>query len=383
MATGKSQRGARGVLTRHRLLSHFATIQTADDAPSKPHPGMVMAAMQAAGAAPSDTCVVGDTTYDIEMAIAAGATPIGVSWGYHRAAQLRAAGAIVVIDRFPDLIRTLERAWRISPSAIPSAQSAQGSRTDARHLRGHLQERSARSDGVGAAQHAPCFAQALLSDGVGRATRGRLAHPARRQAGAHARAARARCAVARTRAGHRRRMAGASRRDRSGDDAADAACQFHHRRRGGCGRRGRGRDREISRLRSSFAIAPKNRRRWSRRQAEALDPVLAWARDALGARFVLAEGVVHVAQPPEAIAAAGAGDPARSLAARRRACGDHAHRLGAAWRSRCRRARCRPTRSGRPRMSTRISRCSNGAATSARSSGAPIAMPRCGRRRTC
>jgi chaperone required for assembly of F1-ATPase len=39
------------------------------------------------------------------------------------------------------------------------------------------------------------------------------------------------------------------------------------------------------------------------------DPVLAWARDALGARFVLAEGVVHVAQPDHALAAAMAAIP--------------------------------------------------------------------------
>jgi chaperone required for assembly of F1-ATPase len=39
------------------------------------------------------------------------------------------------------------------------------------------------------------------------------------------------------------------------------------------------------------------------RQAQHWDPVLAWARDKFGARFVLAQGVVHVAQPSEAIAA--------------------------------------------------------------------------------
>jgi chaperone required for assembly of F1-ATPase len=39
------------------------------------------------------------------------------------------------------------------------------------------------------------------------------------------------------------------------------------------------------------------------RQAEHWDPVIAWARDELGARFILAEGVVHVAQPPEAVTA--------------------------------------------------------------------------------
>ena len=49
-------------------------------------------------------------------------------------------------------------------------------------------------------------------------------------------------------------------------------------------------------------------------QAQAWDPVLAWAHEALGARFVQVEGVIHAAQPVEAIAAArGAipGDPWR------------------------------------------------------------------------
>ncbi len=46
------------------------------------------------------------------------------------------------------------------------------------------------------------------------------------------------------------------------------------------------------------------------RQMQAWDPVLAWAREALGARFVLAQGVMHVAQPAEAIAAARATIPA-------------------------------------------------------------------------
>jgi len=40
------------------------------------------------------------------------------------------------------------------------------------------------------------------------------------------------------------------------------------------------------------------------RQARLWDPVLAWAREALGARFVLAQGVVHTAQPEAAIVAA-------------------------------------------------------------------------------
>jgi chaperone required for assembly of F1-ATPase len=42
------------------------------------------------------------------------------------------------------------------------------------------------------------------------------------------------------------------------------------------------------------------------RQAHAFDPVLRWAADELGARFHVTGGIVHLAQPPEALAAIGA-----------------------------------------------------------------------------
>jgi len=112
MATGKSQRGARLVLGHHGLLDRFITIQTADDAPSKPDPGMVVAAMRAAGTRPERTVVVGDTVFDIAMARAAGAAAIGVSWGYHTRDSLMAAGA-PVIDAFATLEPTLDRMWTL------------------------------------------------------------------------------------------------------------------------------------------------------------------------------------------------------------------------------------------------------------------------------
>jgi phosphoglycolate phosphatase len=111
IATGKSQRGVRAVLGMHGLLDHFITIKTAEDAPSKPNPGMVLDAMREAGAAPADTVVVGDTVYDIAMARAAGATAVGVAWGYHEASALQEAGAYAVIDRFDELGPMLERIW--------------------------------------------------------------------------------------------------------------------------------------------------------------------------------------------------------------------------------------------------------------------------------
>ncbi len=111
IATGKSQRGVRAVLGRHGLAERFVTIQTSDDAPSKPHPGMVLAAMRETGVLPQDTVVVGDTVFDLEMARAAGARAIGVSWGYHPASALRAAGADALVDRFAELLPTLDHLW--------------------------------------------------------------------------------------------------------------------------------------------------------------------------------------------------------------------------------------------------------------------------------
>ena len=111
IATGKSQRGVRAVLGRHGLAGRFVTIQTSDDAPSKPHPGMVLAAMRETGVAAEDTVVVGDTVFDLEMARAAGARAIGVGWGYHPVSALRAAGADAMIAAFAELLPTLDRVW--------------------------------------------------------------------------------------------------------------------------------------------------------------------------------------------------------------------------------------------------------------------------------
>jgi phosphoglycolate phosphatase len=71
----------------------FQTIQAADTAPSKPHPGMLLQALAATGATSRDTIFIGDTTFDMEMAQAAQLRSIGVGWGYHRTEQLVAAGA--------------------------------------------------------------------------------------------------------------------------------------------------------------------------------------------------------------------------------------------------------------------------------------------------
>ena len=96
VATGKSDRGLAHCLATHGLTGHFATLQTADRHPSKPHPAMLEAALGEAQAEPADAVMIGDTAYDVQMAVNAGVRALGVDWGYHTAAELRDAGAAAV-----------------------------------------------------------------------------------------------------------------------------------------------------------------------------------------------------------------------------------------------------------------------------------------------
>lgn len=108
IATGKSRRGLHAALAHHKLTSFFSTLQTADDAPGKPHPAMLEQAMAAAGADPRETIMIGDTTFDMIMARAARTAAVGVSWGYHEAAELKGEGAAAVVDDFADLAPVLD-----------------------------------------------------------------------------------------------------------------------------------------------------------------------------------------------------------------------------------------------------------------------------------
>ena len=108
VATGKSDRGLRHCLESHGIHARFVSLQTADRHPSKPHPSMVLQAIADAGAAPETSVVVGDTSFDMAMAAAAGAAPIGAGWGYHDAGELLEAGAVAVAERPPDVLRLVE-----------------------------------------------------------------------------------------------------------------------------------------------------------------------------------------------------------------------------------------------------------------------------------
>lgn len=88
VATGKSRRGLDKLLERHALQGVFHSEQVADHHPSKPNPSMILTALNETGVAQARAVMVGDTTFDMDMARAAGIAKVGVAWGYHAADTL-------------------------------------------------------------------------------------------------------------------------------------------------------------------------------------------------------------------------------------------------------------------------------------------------------
>ena len=109
MATGKSHRGIRAIFEMHPLEPYFDTIWCADDGPGKPHPFMVEQCMDALGCEPHQSLIIGDAVHDISMGRNAGIHTMGVSWGFGRPGELRAAGAHEVHEDFESLNAGLDR----------------------------------------------------------------------------------------------------------------------------------------------------------------------------------------------------------------------------------------------------------------------------------
>jgi phosphoglycolate phosphatase len=107
IATGKGRRGTDLILKQQGWTDAFSSIQTSDDCPSKPDPAMILRALAATSVQPADAVMIGDSVFDMQMALAAGVTPIGVAWGHQPATRLHAAGAAIIAEDFADLARLL------------------------------------------------------------------------------------------------------------------------------------------------------------------------------------------------------------------------------------------------------------------------------------
>jgi phosphoglycolate phosphatase len=113
VATGKSHVGLVNTLQSHNLLERFLTIQTADKAAGKPSPEMLLNAMAETGADPQNTVMIGDTTFDIEMANNAGTLALGVAWGYHGENELIDAGARAIVQDCAGISKTITNVLKV------------------------------------------------------------------------------------------------------------------------------------------------------------------------------------------------------------------------------------------------------------------------------
>jgi len=98
VATGKGRRGLDRDIGNHGLEALFSVTRCADEAPSKPHPQMLVDIMEALDADPDETLMIGDTAYDLEMARSAGVASVAVASGVHGRERLLDLDPLVLLD---------------------------------------------------------------------------------------------------------------------------------------------------------------------------------------------------------------------------------------------------------------------------------------------
>ncbi len=103
VATGKGRHGLDHVLEETGCKKLFHASRCADETLSKPHPQMLIEIMEELNVRPSDTLMIGDTEYDMQMAENAGASALSVSYGVHERERLLNCNPLGCLDDIADL----------------------------------------------------------------------------------------------------------------------------------------------------------------------------------------------------------------------------------------------------------------------------------------
>ena len=102
IATGKSRAGLDRELTKHSMHHHFVTTRCADECFSKPHPQMIIEILNETGMDPEQAIMVGDTTFDLDMAASARVDGLGLTQGAHSKEKLLQSRPVAIVDSFSD-----------------------------------------------------------------------------------------------------------------------------------------------------------------------------------------------------------------------------------------------------------------------------------------
>lgn len=101
--TSRSTNRLRELLDAERIGHRFVALKTTDHGPGKPAPDLMLQTLAEIGVDKENAVMIGDTTFDIQMACAAGTSAVGVSWGVHEPEELHEAGAGHVVDAFHEI----------------------------------------------------------------------------------------------------------------------------------------------------------------------------------------------------------------------------------------------------------------------------------------
>lgn len=103
VATGKSRAGLDRVLADSGIAAYFSVTRCASETRSKPHPQMLQEILDVTGIVAADALMVGDTSYDLEMAQRIAMPRIGVSYGVHTAKRLQQYQPLAVVQDVAEL----------------------------------------------------------------------------------------------------------------------------------------------------------------------------------------------------------------------------------------------------------------------------------------
>jgi len=108
LATGKSRHGLERALQASGLGPYFAASRCGDETRPKPHPAMLLELMRELATEAQAALMIGDTSHDLQMARSAGVDALGVAYGAHPAAALRALAPRHCVESVDELSRWLE-----------------------------------------------------------------------------------------------------------------------------------------------------------------------------------------------------------------------------------------------------------------------------------
>lgn len=117
VATGKGRRGLARDLEATGLGGRFHATRTADEARSKPDPQMILDLLDELGVGPARALMVGDSIWDLQMAVAAHTPAVAVTTGAHPREELEKLSPLACMGRVVELEPWLRRSGRNAQSA--------------------------------------------------------------------------------------------------------------------------------------------------------------------------------------------------------------------------------------------------------------------------